>query len=246
MSFGPADLCFFANVQHELGRPLDAISYFKQFISANPNLNRHQRSSFLTIFKTAFDPLRKNIGILSDALVFEEYHKHQEAADKIISMRDRCRQELSTLCTETIDLIDKFLLPNAEDVQGRVFYSKFRGDLFRYLAERANPADQMPFNDEAKKAYLKGIELGAELPNADPIFLGTLLNYAVFLRDHLNDHSGAIEIVVDGANNGRKQIGELERELRAEAENVLTLMESNLMSWDEEESLNEEEDNGKQ
>jgi len=37
-------------------------------------------------------------------------------------------------------LIDKYLVPNASNAEGQVFYLKMKGDYYRYLAEVASGA----------------------------------------------------------------------------------------------------------
>jgi hypothetical protein len=44
-------------------------------------------------------------------------------------------KELSSVCEEIIDILDKYLIPNAHEAEPKVFYLKMHGDYWRYLAE---------------------------------------------------------------------------------------------------------------
>jgi 14-3-3 protein epsilon len=238
-----ADLSFFAMVNNDIHRSSEAIHFFKQLIALKPALDRAQRANLLHIYKSALDRLRRTVNILSEHLRFERLEKNSSICERIESIRDRCRAELSGLCNEAVDLVDRVLLPNADGRQAEVFFHRFRGDVFRYLVERANDNDRQEFLSEAKKSYVRGIELGAELPLADPVALGTILNYAVFVREHERDVAAALEMVTSAVAAARDRLSSIDESERAETRNVITQMDADLRSWqEEEEEIDEEEE----
>jgi tetratricopeptide (TPR) repeat protein len=242
MAQSPSDLLFLAHVQIDMERPENAMPYFKQFAFAHPCLDVVQRNLFICIYKAAFDPLRKAIHVLAGELLTESATKRTAICDRLRAAIDRYHSELKTVAEETIGLIETVLLPNSDGPRAQSFYHRFIGDIWRYRAENAREAEKAEFNEKASQAYERAIEIAATLPAADAARLGTILNYGVFLRENLDQLSEAIELVTDAVKKGRAVVVELAGDDRDEAEEVLEIMESNLLSWDQDESDDEKEE----
>jgi hypothetical protein len=55
----------------------------------------------------------------------------------------------------------------------------------------------------AREAYLRGMEVADNLLPADPIRLGTILNYKVLLHEHTRETALAVETVKATVEKGR-------------------------------------------
>jgi 14-3-3 protein epsilon len=239
----PSDLLFFATIQLNLQRHSEAVSYIRQLILAKPALDPNERACAIVILKSAIDRFRKTLGVLDGALLLVRTEADQRRADALVSFQSKSFRELNELCAEILELIDKFLLPNSDGVEAEVFFYKFKGDLWRYLGEHfSNDSEAARANREAETAYLKGIDLANGLGAANPMRLGVIMNYGVFLYEHLYDVRRAIEVVAEAQRQAQHEIGALDAGEKAEAERILQLMRANLGNWDdgEEETNNEE------
>ena len=55
---------------------------------------------------------------------------------KIIEkMKKEIEKELTDICNEIIDQLEKVLIPNSNDHSSKVFYHKMKADYHRYVAE---------------------------------------------------------------------------------------------------------------
>ena len=51
--------------------------------------------------------------------------------------REQVESELSDVCNDVLNLLDKYLIPKASSAESKVFYLKMKGDYYRYLSEVA-------------------------------------------------------------------------------------------------------------
>ena len=50
-------------------------------------------------------------------------------------MKKEIEKELTDICNEIIDQLEKVLIPNSNDHSSKVFYHKMKADYHRYVAE---------------------------------------------------------------------------------------------------------------
>jgi 14-3-3 protein epsilon len=94
-----------------------------------------------------------------------------------------------------LDLIDKHLLPTAQQSESKVFYLKMKGDYYRYLAEFKQGDERKPVAEKAHEAYKAATEIAnKDLKPTSPIRLGLALNYSVFHYEILNNSNEACQL----------------------------------------------------
>ena len=97
--------------------------------------------------------------------------------------------ELNKICERLLTLLDTHMLQgdvsdNPEQVEGRVFYQKMKGDYYRYMAEYSSGNDKSEHETNAATAYQQAVDKAADLAPTHPIRLGLALNFSVFyVRD---------------------------------------------------------------
>lgn len=227
------DLLFYANVQHDIQREAQTIEFLKEFVHANPKLNKSERSNFLLLYKAAIDKSRKNVRTLLEAYENEKENGNAEISDKIFEYKEKALNELRETCNDVLSVLNDLLLPNAEDTQARVFYFKFMGDLHRYKSEYTYKDEKESATAEAEKAYTQAYTLSEELSKNDPIRLGTILNYAVFKFENQNNAEEAIEMVQNALESVSSDFSDLSENSHTESIGIIGVMTTNLTSWNE-------------
>ena len=53
------------------------------------------------------------------------------------------------MCKDLLELLDKSLLPNSDNAEGKVFFHKMKGDYYRYLGEFLEGNDRKEVIDAA-------------------------------------------------------------------------------------------------
>lgn len=242
----PEELLFLANVQYDTERFPEAIKLMNKLIEQKQALNKDERSVYGIIIKGAIDPIRSTLRALNNALTIERQDNHPEHCDMIESIKTKALHELNSICKEALETVESKLYPNAEDVRAKVFFSKQKGDLFRYISEFPTSEEERATSlEEAEKAYNEGVQTASEsLRYEDPIRLGIILNFAVFKYEHQGNVESAIELLQDVIDKVDIELKELSENSKNEAGSVINLMNTNLENWSnsqESESPTEEE-----
>merc|ERR1711862_710589 len=104
--------------------------------------------------------------------------------------RGKVEKELSGICNDILEVLDQHLLPSATSGESTVFYSKMKGDYYRYLAEFASGDQRENASNESLLAYQKAKEHAeSDLAPTHPIRLGLILNFSVYYYEIKNEPS---------------------------------------------------------
>jgi 14-3-3 protein epsilon len=145
--------------------------------------------------------------------------------------------ELNMLCDEVIELVSTVLIANATETEELVFYQKMAGDYFRYKAEflRDDPRDAAVAGSKkwysAALTQAGGLEGKSALASTDPIRLGLILNYSVFMYEIQGDHSAACDVAKKGFDDAVEDLESLEEEAYKDATLIMQLLRDNLSLW---------------
>jgi 14-3-3 protein epsilon len=91
-------------------------------------------------------------------------------------------------------LIDRKLLPSASDAISKVFSEKLKGDDDGRLVEFKADPDRREGADKAIASYESALAIAtAELGKAEPIYLGLIINYSLFLYEIIGQRTEAFE-----------------------------------------------------
>lgn len=125
----------------------------KAVASLQVELTVEERNLLSVAYKNVVGSRRASWRIVTSIEQKEESKGNENHVKIIKEYRQKVEKELSDICLDVLDVLDKHLVPSATSVDSKVFYFKMRGDYYRYLAEFKSPEERM---DIAQKS-LEGI-----------------------------------------------------------------------------------------
>ena len=224
-----SDLAFLADTLTSVGRHSEALDALEKFVHQKQTLDLSERRLFERAFKRAIDPARDTLRSLVAFYNSESDGASSGTAELIKTYQDKSHAELNGLCDRAISLTKSVLLPNASDVASKVFYLKALGDFHRYIAEFET---EDKHRDEAAEFYKQAVELSdSELRKSDPLRLSLILNYAIFLFDHMKQTTEPIEMLQRARKDAEIDMPQLTSQQHQQALEVLVAMRTNLAVW---------------
>jgi len=172
----------------------------------------------------------------------DKYDDEDKAA--IDEYRKKIQKQVESVCVDLQGLLDKYLIPGAEEVDSKVFYLKMLGDYLRYMAEtKDGDEDFKPIVENSRKAYQQAFELATEhmLPT-DPIRLGLVLNFSVFYFEIANAAPEATSLAKQAYEDAVAKLAELDENDYKDSTMIMELLRENLALWKMDDRIDGEED----
>jgi len=173
---------FLANLASEAERHEDVVAQIKAIINLyNARLSIDERNLLSIAFKNITNMLRNSWRVIDNHEKFPVNDRHLAL---LRSQREKVERELSAVCGDIVSLLEKHLIPSARPGEETVFYSKMKGDYYRYLADFAHKRERYHYGELSLNAYKMAYQhaLGS-LDPLHPTRLGLALNFAVFYHD---------------------------------------------------------------
>ncbi|OHT12078.1 14-3-3 protein beta/alpha-A [Tritrichomonas foetus] len=221
-----------------------SVSTMDAIIDLRPRLSRNQQELFENIHKKRLAPYR-NVLHSED----RELASNESDLPLIGYVKEDAFQKLTECVNYAISRLNEVLIPAAEgDDKSKTFYYRIKADYYRYLSEFTPPeSDKTPF-EEARKSYQEALNLASDrLEPTDPILLGIVLNYSLFIANFMNDEASAVQLAQDAlnkyysANEDRNEVDEHEAN---EERELINSIEKNVDMWKAERQSDEDEQQG--
>ena len=221
-----------ANIENQFQDYSESFKYVQQMIQIKPKLDRQDRFLFYQVCRSLIDPIRNNLRVYNDYIGQSDIQKESSLYTELANYRQKETEELFNFCKIGCNVIESSLIPNAENSQALAFYNKLSADLNRYSAEFAEGEDRQKYLEKANALYKSAYDIAINnLGTTDPVFLGTVLNYSVLLKDYLKQESEAIELLNNAIRNAHQNYKELSEASKDESFTIIKLMQINLKNW---------------
>ena len=219
----------------------DMVKSINKFVELDPKLTKEERNLLSAGYKNIISDKRSSWRLLNNMERKEEEKKNTTQSAYIKEIKDKIETELNQICAQIQSVIDKYLIPNATDVENKVFYLKLKADYYRYKCEFANGKEFDEACDNAEKVYKEAYELSnKEMPITNSTRLGLDLNFSVFYYEIKGLKEEACTIAKNAFDESMKSLDDLEKSKAKDTLLIIQLLKENLILWTNE--MNGEEE----
>jgi len=214
-------------------------------------LSNEERNLLSVAYKNVVGARRSSWRVISSIEQKTETSMRKQAMSK--DYREKVERELKGICNEVLDLLDKYLIPNASAHESQVFYLKMKGDYYRYLAEvvssegSSDKDNKKKVIDDSEQAYASAFGMASDhMQPTHPIRLGLALNYSVFFYEIKNSPDQACHLAKKAFDDAIAELDTLNEDSYKDSTLIMQLLRDNLTLWtsDNQDDQNEQADGG--
>ncbi|XP_066295482.1 14-3-3-like protein [Branchiostoma lanceolatum] len=211
----------------------DMVKYMKELTRMDQKLTKDQRNLLSVAFKNVVGA-RRSAWRIPSSLQQQRADKGLEESDSgqaAKCQREKVETEMKAMCCDVLELLDKFLIPEVDDVEAEVFYHKLKEDYFCYLTEILEGSEREDMAAKSRESYEKALEKAAGLPTTNPVRLGLALNLSVFHYEIRNDGKEACRVANDAFNAAMSEADNLKDDSYKDSTLIMQLLRDNLTLW---------------
>jgi 14-3-3 protein epsilon len=210
----------------------DMVQSINKYVELDPKLTKEERNLLSAGYKNIISDKRSSWRLLNNLERKEEEKKNTLQSANVKEIKDKIEKELNAICAEIQSVIDKYLIPNAIDVENKVFYLKLKADYYRYKCEFSNGKDFDEACANAEKVYKEAYELSnKEMPITNSTRLGLDLNFSVFYYEIKGLKEEACNVAKNAFDEAMKSLDDLEKSRAKDTLLIIQLLKENLILW---------------
>ena len=205
----------------------EQFKFINKYVELDPKLSKDERNILGSGYKNIISDKRNSLRIINS---LEKRNIYQITYIKEI--KEKIEKELSLILNEVQKILDKFLIPNAIDIENKVFYLKLKADFMRYKCEISYGKELEENIIKSEKVYKEATDLAnKELNINNSTRLGLALNYSVFYYEIKKAKEEAINIAKNAFDEAMKIIDDLEISKAKDTLLIIQMLKENLISW---------------
>ncbi|BFZ53226.1 hypothetical protein PYCC9005_000249 [Savitreella phatthalungensis] len=225
------DSVYLAKLAEQAERYDEMVTFMKEVAKAETELSVEERNLLSVAYKNVIGARRASWRIIS-SIEQKEESKSSANVSSIKQYREKIEQELSDICEDILEVLDKYLIAKAGPGESKVFYYKMKGDYHRYLAEFATGDKRKDAATAAHDAYKGATDVAqTDLAPTHPIRLGLALNFSVFYYEILNSPDRACHLAKQAFDDAIAELDSLSEESYRDSTLILQLLRDNLTLW---------------
>ena len=234
--YGLDDYVFLMKLFQKTERYPEMVKAINKYVEQNPILNEEERKLLCDGYKNIISDKRNSLRLLSNLSKKEEEEGKQINHKKQINIiREKIESELLSIFEEVHSILDKYLIPNAQNTETKVFYMKIKADYYRYHCEFAENDAFEEAKDNAERIYKEAYDLALkEISIYNSVRLGLALNYSVFEYEIMDNKNDAYNIAQKAYDEVMKVVDDLEKDRTSENLLLIQLLKENLNLWNNE------------
>ena len=234
--YGLDDYVFLMKLFQKTERYPEMVKAINKYVEQIPVLNEEERKLLCDGYKNIISDKRNGLRLLSNLSKKEEEEGKQINHKKQINIiREKIESELLTIFEEVHSILDKYLIPNAQNTETKVFYMKIKADYYRYHCEFAENDAFEEAKDNAERIYKEAYDLALkDISIYNSIRLGLALNYSVFEYEIMDNKNDAYNIAQKAYDEVMKVVDDLEKDRTSDNLLLIQLLKENLNLWNNE------------
>jgi hypothetical protein len=227
-----AALVFLARTAETAERYDDMARLMRQLVQwttdAKVDLTIEERNLLSVAYKNVIGARRASWRTLSEE---QDESKFNQLVQQF---KKQVEKELESICAEVLDLLENYLVKNADVNQAtdeaKVFYLKMSGDYWRYRAESASEGSS--YDVKSAEYYKKAFTIAERtLEPTHPIRLGLALNYSVCFYEILKKPKEACELAKSAFDLAISKLDKLKEADYKDSTLIMQLLRDNLTLW---------------
>ena len=208
----------------------DMVKAMNKYIELNPTLSKEERKLLCNAYKNVVSDKRNSLQIL-----LREESKQSNKLHEISIIKEKITSELKEIFKEIHSVLDRYLIPNAQDSESKILYMKLKADFYRYHCEFAEGEEFEEMSNNARKMYKEAFDLAEkELPLYNEVRLGLVLNYSVFEYDIMDNKNEGYEMATKIYNDTMKILDDVEKKRSSENLLLIQVIKENINTWSNE------------
>jgi len=231
MSSEREDNIYMARLAEQAERYDEMSDSMKKVAQLNEELSVEERNLLSVAYKNVVGSRRASLRIISSIEQKEESRGKEDHLQKARQYRKKVEAELSEICNDIIEVLDKNLVPTSSTSESKVFYLKMKGDYHRYLAESTSGTSRQESADKALSAYNEATTVSLDLLPTNPIRLGLALNFSVFYYEIMNSPENAIQLAKKAFDEAIEQLESLTDDTYKDSTLIMQLLRDNITLW---------------
>jgi 14-3-3 protein epsilon len=225
------DLIYLARLAEQAERYDEMSQNMKKVALMNDELSVEERNLLSVAYKNVVGSRRASLRIISSIEQKEDSRGKEDHLQKARQYRKKVELELSEICNDIIEVLDKNLVPTSSTSESKVFYLKMKGDYHRYLAESTSGSSRQESADKALSAYNEATTVSLDLLPTNPIRLGLALNFSVFYYEIMNSPENAIQLAKKAFDEAIEQLESLTDDTYKDSTLIMQLLRDNITLW---------------
>ena len=218
---------FLSRLSEKAEKYSEMFKYINKYVELDPKLSKEERNILCSGYKYIISDKRNSLRILNN---IEKRNTYQLAYIKEI--RENIEKELYQILLDIEKMLDKYLIPNAIDIENKVFYLKLKADFMRYKCEISYGKELDDIISKTEKIYKEANDIAnKELMISNSTRLGLALNYSVFFYDIKKMKEEAINIAKNAFDDAMKILDNLEISKAKDTLLIIQMLKENLIFW---------------
>lgn len=236
-----------AKLSEQAERYDEMVDYMREVVEDKEilELSVEERNLLSVAYKNVIGSRRASWRVLSSIEQREEQKNDANSPKKVEIMkkfRQQVEKEMRKICDEVVEILSKYLIPQATTAEAKVFFEKMKGDYYRYQAEFLQGNDREKAAENSLVAYTSASEIAnADLTPTHPIRLGLALNYSVFHYEIMNSPDRACKLAKQAFDDAITELDSLPEESYKDSTLIMQLLRDNLTLWTSDLPQDEEE-----